>query len=403
VSLNRWTFNVGVRAEQWKHFATTGEDIFTFKWNYAPRLSAAYDLRGDGRQKVSAFYGRYYDPIRGNMTQFAGTLTGAVTEEQLFINNQWVTYRTRGGSVQQDAFFAPTTKTPYTDDVTLDYQIDLGHSNSFEATYSNRRTRDVLEDYDLTLYATAIDGTNTYPGSITAPDTLWLGLDYFGYSQNPGSNFVIGTLAGGKRDYHGVDLIYRKRYSNNWQALVSYSYNRARGNSNSDSNADFQGDVLYLDPRAPNAYGRQPGNIPHLVKLVGSYMTPIGIELGANYRWNSGSISSRTALDTGRNLPIQISESEQYESNGATTQWIAAGAVGGLQNPSWGQLDLRSQYRRKLMGVGTEVFVDIFNVTNDQNSIRNQDLVAGSGGIAFGQPLRFLDPRRFFLGARISF
>ena len=154
------------------------------------------------------------------MTQFAGTLTGAVTEEQVFVNNQWVTYRIRGGSEQQDAFFAPTTKTPYTDDVTLGYQVDLGRNMSFETTYTNRRTRDVLEDYDLTLYADHRRVTTTYPGNIDAPGSLWLGLDYFGYDQNPGSNFVIGTLEGGKRDYHGVDLIFRKRYSDNWQALA---------------------------------------------------------------------------------------------------------------------------------------------------------------------------------------
>jgi hypothetical protein len=56
------------------------------------------------------------------------------------------------------------------------------------------------------------------------------------------------------------------------------------------------------------------------------------------------------------------------------------------------------------MGLGTEVFVDIFNVLNGQGAIRNQDLLAGSGGIAFGQPLRYQEPpRRFFLGARLSF
>jgi hypothetical protein len=403
-SFGRFTFNAGVRGEQWKHFATTGANIFTFDWELAPRLSVAYDIKGDGRQKAFAFYGRYYDPIRNNMTQFAGTLTGAVQEEQLFLNNDWVTYRIRGGSKQQDAFFSPTTQTPYTDDITLGYQADLGRNMSFETSYSNRRTRDILEDYDLTLYAEAIDGSNTYPGNIAAPGSLWLGLDYFGYPENPGSNFVIGTLAGGKRDYHGVDLIFRKRYSDNWQALMSYTYNRAFGNTNSDSHADFQGDVLYLDPRAPNAYARQPGNIPHIVKFSGSYMTPVGVELGANYRWFAGSYASRTVLDTGRNLPVQVDLSEQYEFNGATTQWIADGAVGSLRNPSYGEFDLRAQYKRRIMGLGTEVFVDVFNVFDGQGPIRNQDLLAGSGGIAFGQPLRYQEPpRRFFLGARLSF
>ncbi len=401
-AVGRFTFNAGVRGEQWKHFATTGANIFTFDWSVAPRVSVAYDLRGDGRQKAYAFYGRYYDPIRNNMTQFAGTLTGAVTEEQLFINNQWVAYRIRGGSKQQDAFFAPTTKTPYTDDLTFGYQADLGRNMSFETTYSNRRTRDVLEDYDLTVYAEATDGTNTYPGNINADGSLWLGLDYFGYTQNPGSNFVIATLEGGKRDYHGVDLIFRKRYSDNWQALVSYTYNRAFGNTNSDSNADFQGDVLYLDPRAPNAYARQPGNIPHIFKFTGSYMTGIGVELGTNYRWFAGSYASKTALDTGRNLPVQVADA--YAFNGATEKWIADGAVGSLVNPSWGQLDFRVQYKHRMMGLGTEFFVDIFNVLDGQDSIRNQDLVAGTGTVAFGAPLRYQEPpRRFFLGARLSF
>jgi hypothetical protein len=305
--------------------------------------------------------------------------------------------------VQQDAFFSPTTQTPYTDDTTLQYQVDLGRSITFEAAYTNRRTRDVLEDYDLTLYATSTTGTTSYPGDINAPGSLWLGLDYFGYAENPGSNFVIGTLKGGKRNYNGVDLTFRRRYNDNWQALASYTYNRAYGNTNSDSNADFQGDVLYLDPRAPNAYGRQPGNIPHVLKFAGSYMTRIGVQLGAFYRWNSGAYASLTALDTGRNLPIQVEVGDEYEFNGATTQWIADNAVGALQNPSWGQLDLRVEYKRQFAGLGTEVFVDIFNVSDNQTAIRNQDLLAGTGEVGFGEALTFNTPRRFFLGARLSF
>ena len=61
------------------------------------------------------------------------------------------------------------------------------------------------------------------------------------------------------------------------------------------------------------------------------------------------------------------------------------------------------RYKRRVGGLGTEVFVDIFNVLNSQDAIRNQDLVAGDGGNAFGTPIRFQDPRRFFLGARLSF
>ncbi|HET7217944.1 MAG TPA: TonB-dependent receptor [Vicinamibacterales bacterium] len=403
---DRLTFNVGLRGERWEHFATTGENIFTFDWAIAPRLSAAYDVLGDGRQKAYAYYGRYYDPIRNNMTNFAGTLTGSVLNEQVFFPapiSQWVTYRIRGGAVQQDAFFAPTTKTPYTDDFSTGYQVDLGNNMSAEANYTYRRTRDILEDYDLALFAYATNGTTDYAGPIDDPNSLWLGLDYFGYTQNPGSNFVIATLNGGKRNYQGLDLIFRKRYSNNWQLLGSYTYNWAKGNTNSDSNADFQGDVLFLDPLAPDTYKRQPGLIPHVFKVAGSYMLQIGVELGAAYRWNSGTVASRTATQSGRNLPVQV-PAPGYEYAGVLERWVQPDAIGSLQNPSWGQLDLRAQYKYRLnQGFGTEFFVDIFNVFDNQDSIRNQDLVAGSGGIAFGQPIRFNDPRRFFLGARVTF
>ncbi len=173
----RLSFNLGLRAEQYAHYATNGDKISYFPWEFAPRLSAVYDVLGDGRHKASAYWGRYFDPIRNDMTDFAGTLTGSVLEEQVFILGDWVTYRTRGGAQVQDALFSPTTQTPYTDDLQLGYAVDLGRSMSFEALYSNRRTRDIFEDYDLHLYS---DPTG-YPGPVNHPDSLFLPLSYFGY------------------------------------------------------------------------------------------------------------------------------------------------------------------------------------------------------------------------------
>ena len=199
-------------------------------------------LLGNGRHKLSAFYGRYYDPVRNDMTNFAGTLTGSIIEEQVYVTalNKYVTYRTRGGPSVQDAFFSPTTQTPYTDDLEFGYAVDLGNNMSFDALYYNRKSRDIMEDYDLELYADP--STATRARSITR-DSLFLGYDYFGYTENPGSNFVIGTLAGGERNFQGMEFVFRKRFANNWQTLASYTWQDAEGNTNSDGNADFQGDV----------------------------------------------------------------------------------------------------------------------------------------------------------------
>jgi hypothetical protein len=233
---------------------------------------------------------------------------------------------------------------------------------------------------------------------------MFLGLDYFGYSEWPESNFVIATLAGAKRNYEGVDVIFRKRFSDNWQALLSYTWSHAEGNSNSDSNADLQGDILYLDPRAPNQFGDQPGSITHLIKVAASYQFDMGLQLGATYNWNSGTLASRTYSSYSRNLPLRATPEQAFEYAGIVYRWILPGNVGALTNPSFGLLNLRAQYRRNLgENVRGEIFADLFNALNNQGATREQDVVAGTGGIAFGEGIYFNLPRRLYLGARVSF
>ena len=400
---DKLSFNLGLRAERFEHFATDDSSVFTFDWTFAPRLSVSYDPSGRGQQRISAFYGRYFDPIRNNLTNFAGTVSGSTREEQVYANDQWVTYRIRGGPQQADALFAPTTRTPWTDDFQLSYETDLGEGRSFMALYTHRRTRDIIEDYELALYAFRDDGTTNYPGPVGHADSLFLGLDYFGYDTFPESNFVIATLAGGQRDYQGIEFTFRQRLRDNWQALAAYTYGDARGNTNSDSNADFQGDVIWLDPRAPHQLGVQPGSIAHLFKLSSSYTWDRGFQVGANWRWNSGTVASRTFHASSRNLPARVEEGDEFEFAGITRRWLAPDSVGALRNPAYGSVDIRLLYNYRLAGYRLELFADVFNLFNNQDAIRNQDLLAGSGSINFGDGILFTPPRRMFLGVRLNF
>jgi hypothetical protein len=395
--LGNWTFNVGMRAEEWTHVATTGEDIFTFDWDIAPRVSAAWDIKGDGRQKLSGYYGRYYDPIRNNLTNFAGTLSGSILEEQVNVGGTWVTYRTRGGPVVLDATFAPTTQTPYTDEYLLTYQRDLGANMAVEVSGFYRRTADVIEDYDLCLYS-----GECYPGDPNAEGALYLPPSYFGYDEIPtGINYFIATLVGGKRELKGGEIVFRKRLADRWQALMSYTYSDATGNTNSDSNADFAGDVLFMDPRAPNIEGTQPGSIEHLIKLQGSYHFDFGLILGGAYRWNSGVYQTRSFLLFNRHLPVQ---GDTFEFGGITNEnWAEANTVGGTKSPSYGVLDLSASYRRNFGPVGGELFLSVFNALDDQDAILTQDLAAGQGTNQFGDPIAWVAPRSISLGLRLSF
>ena len=50
-----------------------------------------------------------------------------------------------------------------------------------------------------------------------------------------------------------------------------------------------------------------------------------------------------------------------------------------------------------------EAFVDIFNAMDDQATARNSNNLAGTGSTAFGQGVTFIQPRRYFVGARLGF
>lgn len=398
-SFNRLTFNVGLRAERWGHYATTGANVYTFPWTWAPRLSGVYDIRGDGQQKVSAYYGRYYDPVRMDMTNFAGTLDGQVREEQVFANGQWITYRIRGGPAQQDGFFSETAKTPYTDEFQIQYEVDLGRNMIGSATYYHRQTRDIFEDFDPGLYTEP----SVYGGNINDPKSLFLGWDYFGWTatNHPAANFFLGTLKGGERNYNGLEFVFRKRFSERWQLLSSYNYLDATGNTVSDGNADFAGDVLWLDPRAPNMEGTIPGTVHHIFKTAGSYSTSFGLEFGGTYRWNSGTIVNQTQLASSRRLPIQVTT--PFTFGGVSDFWVSPSAVGSVQNPSWGSVDVRLQYVRRMNKVTTEFFMDVFNLFDDQAAIRTEDLLSGTGATRFGNDITWVNPRRAFFGARVRF
>jgi hypothetical protein len=137
--------------------------------------------------------------------------------------------------------------------------------------------------------------------------------------------------------------------------------------------------------------------------MGGSYETRWGLELGASYRWNSGTVVNKTQFAQNRRLPIQVAAADKFEFGGVTEQWVDPTAIGGFQNPSNGSADLRVKYVKSLNTAAAEVFVDIFNLFNQQTSVRNQELVAGQGGNPFGAEIAWQEPRRAFLGVRVRF
>ncbi|MDC0392205.1 carboxypeptidase regulatory-like domain-containing protein [Gammaproteobacteria bacterium] len=411
----QWTFDVGFRAESYEHFGSDGSKIADFDWEIAPRMSVTYDINGDGRSKLYVYDGRYYDPIRTDMTGFAGTLNGSVREEQIYLADQWITYRTRGGAQEQDAYFSPNTKTPYTDELILGYSQLIGEDKSISVTYTDRKTKDIMEDFGAYVYscggpqgAVTPAGCPSYGfdaadgGDGILNTDFGLPLSYFGWDAYPNSNYIIGTLAGGHRNYTGLEIAFRKRPTDDkpYSILASYTNNQAEGNSNSDGNADLQGDFDWLDPRAPNMYGPQSGNMEHQLKFAGTYQITEKLEAGMVFNWNSGYLFTKGKSVYSRNVPAQ---GEAYEVGGLSRNWIE-NQFGTEQAPSYYELDLRVKYTTNVMSDRElEVFVDVFNVLDNQAVIEVMPFVDGDGIYNFGEGNDWVSPRSFYLGARLSF
>ena len=386
-TINSFAVNLGARIEDLKYIASDGSTIVDMDPTVAPRLGLTYDIGGQGRQKISAFYGRYYDPIRMDMAHFAGNISGRVLDEQVFIGNDWYTFRTRGSKERRDAGFAPNIETPYQDEYSLTYGINLTPSIGFTAQAYRRSDKNMVEDYDPSLY-------------IGNPDAEALGLGLtnatFGYGpEGPGQvNYFLANLIGAEREHTGLDLSLDKRFADRWAAGLQYSWRRGEGNTSSDANADFQGDLLELDPRQPYMNGRLPGTVPHSVKLFGSYMTPFNIEVGTLIYWSAGAYYTQGERAYGIVIPADINPDPNV------TEFAKMGAE---QHPNWYSMDLKFRYQLGLMrSAGVDLFFDVYNVMNRQDAIY-QEIVVNDPEYAYGEVRSVLEPRRFQVGARLRF
>jgi hypothetical protein len=301
----------------------------------------------------------------------------------------------------------------------LGYSTTFGSSIGLSATVTHRATRDILEDFDLALYsdpnATAADGAfgHAFPGS-----PFYIPLSYFGYTTTPNSNYVIGTLPGGERNYTGFELTLTKYRTDNWFGQVSYTHNIAEGNTNSDSNADFQGDWIALDPRAPNAYGDQAGNIRHQFKAYAGYEFDFGLEISGVFNWNSGAlytpaqpVASRyfapmydATNDCGEDDPSTPQDDHYagYYYNGVCDSYLTQQS-GSASTPSYYTFDMRFAYEYDLPIGAVELFLDVFNILNNQAANNEMKLLSGSGQYDFGEANGWVAPRRAYLGVRYSF
>jgi hypothetical protein len=460
--LRNLTVNAGVRLELQKIYDYGGYS-FLDTTNLSPRLSVVYDPFNDGRSKISASYGRYYEavPLDVAARYFGGE--NAYTRYNIPFSScagasanpyQWTgpaNYRNcalpapgqpdpNGVPGFNSEYAQPNLQGQYNNEVVATAEREIMEDMTVRLDYQHRWLGTIIEDGDG---PGAANGVLANPGHVpqSALDAAQHQLDQATAAANAmpnnpalASNLAsaqynlatlqqLGAAPAPERTYDAVTLSLNKRFSKNWFARASYTYSRLIGNYE----GLYQAETNYAAPNGGNAYdfpelyvnqnGPLPNDRPHLVHLDGFYAHPVGrgrITIGLSFTARSG---------IPRNYVSNLEPQSPYQ----LVFLLPRGAAG--RSPTVTELDAKIAYGRPISAkMRLEGFMDLFNVFDQQTAILQDDnytydaappIVNGTksdlkfaknvGGQPisknpnFGQPLAYQTPFNARLGLRLTF
>jgi hypothetical protein len=396
---DRLTLNPGIRVDINRGSVPSGEVLA----NHAlvGRVGLAYDVTGDHKTVLRAHYGRYADALFGGQFEFMdlSDQNPHITALVLGPNNfEELSRRTPATNLGID----PNIKQSYVDQFVIGLEHELMPNFSATVQYIRRNYRDFMGFTDTgSVYAPVqkidpgLDGKNG-----TADDGSLITVYNL---TNPGHEFKLFTNPPNAfRNYSGFQLIGAKRYANNWQASLSYTWSKTDGTVSNNGGTNAGGGSTqglgqtgaFADPNhLINVDGNAVFDYTNQVKLEGTYRVPLlgGFNLSGVYRYTTGLAWGRTATIRGLD---QGSEAVRIEPRGTR------------RTDPINNFDLRVE---KTFPIGMAshqagVFLDVFNVNNQgviDNGSRTGVIDASSS--TFGNPNTWISPRLLRLGLRFTF
>jgi outer membrane receptor protein involved in Fe transport len=362
---------------------TYGEDALNLKQLWAPRVGFTYDWTKEGRSKIYASYGRFYESIPMDLNQIA---FGGETD---YIAKYSPDQCTGAGSMTPDGCPSPQSATPpgggadtlgggstlvepglsaqRLDEVVVGAEFEPFEDITLGAYYQNRTLGRVIEDV-------SVDGTESYiltnPGEFDEGAEADLVAQIAAMPDGPEKDIFQNRLESFRkvrqfdkpvRNYNAFTFTAKKRFSHNFFAQGSYTYSRLEGNYPglySDNNNQLlpnissQYDLFEL---LANRQGRLPADRPHNVKLSGYYRLDLkqagGVTVGVNFSAFSGK-------------PIELLGSHAYY--GQTEVFVLPRGSGG-RTDFVTQGDLRAAWDRNIGGgMNLAIYFDLLNVYNSQ-------------------------------------
>jgi len=427
--LRNLSINVGARYELQNLYDANAVSFMSTN-NIAPRVGAVYDPFNDGRTKISAAYGQFYEAVPmdiaaryfggENFIARAGVPLSACNNTNPFSwtgNGEWAncTFPKLGSSAGDAAGgfnpangYSNTYNTPvaqshiqgqYHNEVVATLEREIMEDTTARIDYTHRWIGRVIEDgygdpsffdvlanpgdvpqqslNDVKNAATKAqaDADKAAMQAAASPKDQMLATQ--AASAQAKADFAkanvttLQTLAGApkpERTYDAISLTVAKRFSKNWFARGSYTYSRLVGNYE----GLYQSENNYTAPNGSNAYDTPDLYLNNRGLLSNDHPHNAKLDGFYSHPVGPGKITVGLSFFARSGMP------RNYMGNlipGSTNQIVFVlprGTAG--RTPTETQFDGHLSYSQKMQrNMTLEAYVDLFNIFDQQATLTTDD------------------------------
>jgi carboxypeptidase family protein/TonB-dependent receptor-like protein len=395
-------------------------------WNdISPRLGATYDLFGTGKSVARASYSLYYGQMSPG--QFSGQL---ISIGQVNVRYPWVDLNgdtfvqaselNTATVLSKSAAFDPANPTSFLSPGRIDPNVKNDRTREFVLGLQQELIRNlavevnyVWRKYDQFTWTDRDNwsAANFQPFTFASPSNCGStascpSVTYYRATSAEPSPYVRTNQPDRWRDYNGVEFALRKRYSDRWQADVSFAWNNAIDKWGSAAAFEDPTNIENLNGAsfAPESGGSGVDNVFNnaewLFKSAGMYTLPL---------WDIN-VAGTASVTQGYPFPQQIAITSR--GNGLADTSVYLFPLGDVRLPNLFVADFRVDKAFNFGGMRIIPSLDVFNLTNSSQILSRRrtqysfNATSGVGSSSTTLPPNNISsviaPRVIRFGARVT-